>query len=308
MYNSSRHFFLLEFHEPRILQNLIFSLILLTYIMTLSGNFLIIVLIWKSHNLHTPMYFFLVNLSFLEIWFTTSIAPRFLSILAFGSITVSFWSCLTQCYFYFFLGSVEFFVLTIMSFDRYIAICYPLHYTTLMNRGLCIQLALCSWVGGFLETVVPTILVSQLPFCGSNRINHFFCDVDQLLKLACADTKFIELLNLLISSVIIFVSLICIIVSYTKIITTISKIPSRGGRWRSFSTCVSHLILVSLFYGASLCMSLKSIKGTTMNFNKLATVLNTIVTPLLNPFIYTLRNNQVKNALRRLMGGKISNA
>ncbi|XP_053555892.1 olfactory receptor 6F1-like [Bombina bombina] len=308
MYNLSSTFFLLEFHQPHILQILFFSLILLTYIMTLTGNFLIILLIWKSHNLHIPMYFFLVNLSFLEIWITTSFVPRFLSILASGSITVSFWSCLTQCYFYFFLGSVEFFVLTIMSFDRYIAICYPLHYTTLMNRGLCIQLALCSWVGGFLDTIVPTILVSQLPFCGSNRINHFFCDVDQLLMLACTDTKLIELIDILFSSVIILVSLMCITTSYAKIITTVLKIPSASGRWRSFSTCVSHLILVSLFYGASLCMCLRSTKGSNMNFSKLATVLNTIVTPFLNPFIYTLRNRQVKDALRRLLNKGISNA
>ncbi|KAM4707019.1 olfactory receptor 6X1-like [Discoglossus pictus] len=306
MYNRSNYFLLLEFSQSWALQIMVFSLLMLNYIIILAGNFLIILLIWKSPQLHIPMYFFLVNLSFLEIWLTTTIIPKLLSILAFKNIAISYEGCITQCYFYFFLGSVEFFLLAVMAFDRYIAICCPLRYPTLMNPGCCVHLAIASWVGGFVDTFIPTILVCLLPFCGSNKIEHFFCDVDPLLKLACTDTRFIELVNLLLSSMIVFGSLLCITVSYGQIITTIFKIPS-GGRWKSFSTCASHLTLVSVFYVSSVFMCLRSIKGVSVDFSKLAIVLNSILTPLLNPFIYTLRNNQVKDALKRLLMKQASN-
>ncbi|XP_063309529.1 olfactory receptor 6M1-like [Pelobates fuscus] len=301
MYNRSSGFLLIEFHQSRAIQNTFFSLLLLTYCTTLIGNVLIIILTWRSHHLHNPMYFFLVNLSFLEIWITTTISPKLLSILAIGNRAISFWSCLLQCYIYFVLASVEFITLTIMSFDRYIAICYPLRYKSLMNSQLCLYLIIASWIGGILSTIAPTINVLSLSFCGPRILQHFFCDIEPLLKLACTDTSFINLLNFLLSSVTVLGSLICITISYIFIIKTLFKIPSGGDRWKSFSTCISHLLLVCMFYSGSVFMCLRFIKNSFVDFNKVAVVLNTIVTPLMNPFIYTLRNSQVKISVRRLI-------
>ncbi|KAM4808013.1 olfactory receptor 6M1-like [Rhinophrynus dorsalis] len=281
----------------------LFSFLLLIYIITLAGNLLIIFIIWRKHHLHIPMYFFLVNFSFLEICFTSSIMPKFLSILVSGNRVISFWGCITQCYFYFFLGSVELFLLAVMSFDRYIAICFPLRYISIMSPGLCLCLALAVWAGGFLSTIVQTVLISALIFCRCNVIDHFFCDVEPLLKLACSDTSLIKIVNMFFSSLIVFGSLQCIFVSYLLIILAIFKVSIVGGRWKTFSTCVSHLILVIIVYGSSAFLCMRSVTVSSMNFTKLSVVLTGIVTPLLNPFIYTLRNSQVLEALKELTAG-----
>ncbi|XP_063312569.1 olfactory receptor 6M1-like [Pelobates fuscus] len=292
MYNRSSGFLLIEFHQSRASQITFFSLLLLTYCTTLTGNFLIIILTWRSHHLHNPMYFFLVNLSFLEIWITTTITPKFLSILANGNRTISFWSCLVQCYIYFVLGSVEFITLTMMSFDRYIAVCYPLRYKSIMNSQLCLYLIIGSWIGGIISTLPQSFILPFLSFCGPNQLDHFFCDIEPLLKLVCADKRLINLLNLLISSVTVLGSLIVITTSYIFIIRAVFKIPTGGDRWKSFSTCISHILLVCIFYSGSVFMCLRFIKNSSVDFNKLAVILNTIITPLMNPFIYTLRNSQ----------------
>uniref|UniRef100_A0A8C5M1C3 Olfactory receptor n=1 Tax=Leptobrachium leishanense TaxID=445787 RepID=A0A8C5M1C3_9ANUR len=278
-----------------------FLLLLLTYCVTLTGNILIICVIWRSHHLHNPMYFFLANLSFLEIWITTTITPKFLAILSNGNRAISFWGCLVQCYIYFILASVEFISLTIMSFDRYVAICYPLRYGTIVNSLLCLYLIIGSWIGGMISTLPPSVILPFMTFCGPNRLEHFFCDIDPILRLICEDTSLLNLLNLLISSFTVLGSLLFISVSYIFIIIAIIKIPSSGDRWKSFSTCVSHLLLVSIFYSGSVFMCLRIIKNTSVDFNKLAVVLNTIVTPLMNPFVYTLRNKQVKVAMKELL-------
>ncbi|XP_063312570.1 olfactory receptor 6M1-like [Pelobates fuscus] len=278
-------------------------LLLLTYLMTLSGNILIILLIWKSHHLHSPMYMFLTNISFLEIWFTSTVMPKLLSILAYENRAISTNGCLTQCYFYFCLGTAELFLLTVMSFDRYVAVCYPLKYVNVMRTEFCLKLSLGCWIGGFAFNIVQTILVADLPFCKSNIIDHFFCDVEPLLILACSDTSLIKIINLISSAVVVFGSLVCIVISYLHIISAIFKVSTVKSRWKSFSTCVSHLVLVFIVYGSSLFLCLRKTTGS-MDFSKLSAFLTGIVTPLLNPFVYTLRNNQVKEALKQLLSGK----
>ncbi|XP_044136820.1 olfactory receptor 6C4-like [Bufo gargarizans] len=302
MFNTTKSFLLIEIHYTRSLQIFIFSLLLVSYLITLAGNILIVALALNCPSLHTPMYFFVSNLSIVEICVTTTITPKFLSIVGFGNRVISYWGCFFQCYFYFVLGSIDFFLLAVMSFDRYVAICQPLHYVTVMNHRVILYLAAGSWLCGFADTLPTTILTSNLPFCGSNVIQHFFCDIDPFLKLVCQDTSLIDLLNLIASSFTILGSLLCITVSYTFIILAICKIRSGGQRWKTFSTCSSHLILVLIFYSGSIFMCLRFISGSTVEFNKIAVVLNTIITPMLNPFIYTLRNNQVEHAIRGVCG------
>ncbi|KAG8596400.1 hypothetical protein GDO81_001893, partial [Engystomops pustulosus] len=291
-------FLLAEFHYYGYLRIIIFFLLLVSYLITLVGNILIITTILRHQSLHTPMYFFLSNLSIVEICVTTTVTPKFLSIVGFGNREISYWGCYFQCYFYFVLASVDFLLLAVMAFDRYVAICQPLHYVTVMNHRLCIFFAVFSWLFGFLDTLPTTIITNNIPICGSNVIDHFFCDIDPILKLACGDTSLINLLNLIASSLTVLGSLVCIAVSYTLIIKAISNIKSGVQRWKTFSTCSSHLILVLIFYSGSVLMCLRYIKGSIFDFNKLAVVLNTIITPMLNPFIYTLRNSQVKQAIR----------
>ncbi|XP_044136805.1 olfactory receptor 6M1-like [Bufo gargarizans] len=246
------------------------------------------------------MYFFLINLSCIDLLLTSTITPKFLSLLVNGSRIISYVGCLVQCYCFFFLGTTQIIILAVMSFDRYMAICHPLHYMSVLSPTLCLYLALGAWACAFLDTIAPTVLVVRLTFCGSHQINHFFCDVDQLLKLACTNTQYLNLLDFMVSAVIVFGSLILIIVSYLNIILVILKIPSSGGRLKSFSSCSSHLLVVFIFYVGTMFMSLRSIKGSFVDFNKLSIILNTIITPLFNPFIYTLRNDQVKCALKSL--------
>ncbi|XP_040275661.1 olfactory receptor 6M1-like [Bufo bufo] len=278
-----------------------FFFLLLVHIVTLLGNVLIILTIWKSNVLHTAMYYFLGNLAFLEICFTSSIIPKLLSILAFENHAITFWGCLAQCYFYFLLGSVELLLLAAMSFDRYIAVCYPLQYGAIMTPRLCIHLTLGCWIAGFTDTFIPTLLVSKVWFCKSNIIDHFFCDVEHILKLACSNTGFIQLINLCSSSLVVFGSLLCNITSYVCIIVSITKISKAGSRWKSFSTCVSHLLIVVIIYGSSLFLCMRGATASYLDISKLSAFMTGIVTPLLNPFIYTLKNAQVHNSIHVLI-------
>ncbi|XP_071989399.1 olfactory receptor 6C65-like [Engystomops pustulosus] len=298
MLNSTNFFLLAEFRYYGSVRIIIFLLLLVSYLITLAGNILIVTLILRHQSLHTPMYFFLSNLSIVEICATTTVTPKFLSIIAFGDSEISYRGCMLQCYFYFALGSVDFILLAVMAYDRYVAICQPLHYITVMNPRLCIFLAVISWLCGFVDTLPPTIVAYNLLFCGTNMIDHFFCDIDPILKLVCQDTSLINLLNLIASSFTILGSFVCIVVSYTVIIMAIFKIRTVGQRWKTFSTCSSHCILVGIFYSGSVFMCLRFINGFAVDFNKMAVVLNTIVAPMLNPFVYTLRNSQVISAIQ----------
>ena len=288
---------LISFPDVQGLQTLLFVILLLVYMLTITGNIVIISLIWTNNRLQTPMYFFLSNLSFLDILFTTTIAPKLLACLLEEEKTISFAGCISQTYFYFFLGTVEFILLVVMSFDRYVAICNPLHYTVIMNSRVCLLLVLGCWVGAFLSVLCPTIVVSRLPYCTA-EISHFFCDIAPLLQAACIDTHFIEMISFLLSSLILLTSLLLTTVSYTYIISTILHIPSAQGRQKAFSTCASHITVVSMAYGSNIFVYVRPNQNHSLEFDKIATVLITIVTPLLNPFIYSLRNEKVKEVLR----------
>ncbi|XP_027632058.1 olfactory receptor 6X1 [Tupaia chinensis] len=294
-------FILIGFPGIQGLQTPLFILIFLIYILTLSGNGLIIAIIWAEPRLQIPMYFFLCNLSFLEIWYTTTVIPKLLETFVVARTVICTRCCLLQSFFHFFLGTTEFLILAVMSFDRSLAICKPLHYPTIMTSNLCLQLALGSWVAGFTIVLFQMLLLVQLPFCGDNVINHFYCDVGPILKAACADTSILELLGVLATILVIPGSLLFTAISYGYILSTILRIPSATGRQKAFSTCASHLTVVSLLYGAVLFMYLRPTAHSSFKINKVVSVLNTILTPLLNPFIYTIRNQEVKGALRKAM-------
>uniref|UniRef100_A0A670JBH0 Olfactory receptor n=1 Tax=Podarcis muralis TaxID=64176 RepID=A0A670JBH0_PODMU len=294
-------FILVGFTSVRWLQLLLFVLLLIIYFLTIGGNVLIISITLLDHRLQTPMYFFLRNFSLLEIGFTSSTIPKVLLNLAFDDKTISVSGCFTQSFFYFILGTTEFFLLATMSFDRYVAICNPLRYTTIMNSRLCTHLVLGSWIFSFLYLIVPLILLFRLPFCGPNVINHFFCDNLPLVKLACTDTQSLELLDFLLATFSVLGTLTVTIVSYIKIISTIMYIPSKAGRQKAFSTCASHLLVVFITYGSCIFMYVKPRQSGGLDLSTTVGVLNNVVSPLLNPFIYSLRNKQVKEALKDLI-------
>ncbi|XP_043859264.1 olfactory receptor 6M1-like [Dromiciops gliroides] len=284
------------------LSGLLFLLFLLAYLVTVLGNFLIITLIWVDHRLHSPMYFFLSHLSFSEILTTTCAVPKMLVDFLSEKKTISFAGCFSQFYFYFLSGCTEFILFAVMSYDRYIAICSPLQYPTIMTHPLCVRLVILSWLGSFLLILPSTILKGGLPYCGPNVIDHFFCDSAPLLHLACVDIRAIELLDFLSSLVLLISSLTLTVVSYAYIISTILKIPSGQGQRKAFATCASHFTVVSLGYGISIFVYVRPSQKSNLHFNKILFVLSSIVTPLLNPFIFSLRNETMKEALKDTSG------
>ncbi|XP_008590024.1 PREDICTED: olfactory receptor 6C75-like [Galeopterus variegatus] len=283
-------------------QVVLFIFLLVTYILSVTGNLIVITLTLSDSHLQTPMYFFLRNFSFLEISFTSACIPRFLVTIVTGDRTITYNDCVAQLFFYIFFGVTEFYLLAAMSYDRYVAICKPLHYTTIMSSRLCIFLVFCSWLAGFLIVFPPVILLLQLDFCASNIIDHFICDSSPILQLVCTDTRFLELMAFYLAVVTLMVTLTLIILSYTNIIRTILRIPSVNQRKKAFSTCSSHMIVVSLSYGSCIFMYIKPSARERVTLNKGVAVLITSVAPLLNPFIYTLRNQQVKQAFKTMVG------
>ncbi|NXE56778.1 OR6F1 protein, partial [Casuarius casuarius] len=297
---SGNHvFILLGFPGNQYLKVSLFILFLIMYILAIMGNFSIMVLVRCHPRLHTPMYFFLCNLSFLEIWYTTSCVPKALAVILGGNPTISFTNCLLQMYSVFSLGCTEYFLLAVMAYDRCLAICFPLHYNSIMNSTLLTKLTFGSWLCGFLSIAIPTYMISRLSFCGSNIINHFFCDIASWIVLSCTDTNGVELVAFIISFIVILGSCAITLVSYIYIIFTILRIPSATGQQRAFSTCSSHLTVVIVWYGSTIFLHVKPSIKDSLDMTKTVHVLNTIVTPLLNPFIYTLRNKEVKKALKR---------
>ncbi|XP_066485878.1 olfactory receptor 6M1-like [Tiliqua scincoides] len=291
-------FLLLGFVYSPDLEILLFLLFLLVYVATVLGNALIIVLICMDQRLHSPMYFFLSNLSFIEIFMTTCVVPKMLANLLAEKKAISFGGCFAQSYFYFFMGSTEFILFAAMSFDRYMAICYPLRYPTLMTGTVCVKMVIGSWISGFFSVFLSTVLKVRLPYCGPNVINHFFCDSAPLLHLACTDISLIELLDFVGSLILLLGSLSFTATSYVYIITTILKIPSAKGRKKAFATCASHFTVVSMGYGISIFVYVRPSQSDIMSMNKALAVFSGILTPLLNPFIFSLRNEQMKEALR----------
>lgn len=291
-------FIILGFSNLNDLQFLLFTIFFLTYICTLGGNtFIILVTVADSH-LHTPMYHFLGNLAFLDICYTTTSVPQMMVHLLSEKKSISYGGCVAQLFaFIFFVGS-ECLLLAAMAYDRYIAICKPLRYSVIMNKVLYSQLAASCWTGGFLNSVVHTILTFHLPFCNNNQINYFFCDIPPLLILSCGDTSANELALLAIGVFIGWTPFLCIVLSYLYIISTILRIRSSEGRRKAFSTCASHLIIVFLYYGSAIFTYVRPISTYSLEKDRLISVLYSVVTPMLNPIIYTLRNKDIKEAMK----------
>ncbi|NWT19834.1 OR6F1 protein, partial [Vireo altiloquus] len=296
---SVEEFILLGFPgtwQSRVSLAVVFALM---YTLTVVGNVSIIALVWRSSNLHTPMYFFLCNLSFLEIWYTMGVVPKAIGVMLGTSQTISFSVCILQLFFLLSLGSTECFLLAVMAYDRYLAICYPLRYSSLMNSVLSVRLAFSSWLGGFLSISLLAFLTSRLTFCGPDVINHFLCDIDSCLALSCSDTWPVELATFLVSIIVVVASCVVTLVSYMYIISSILRIQSVHGRKKAFSTCSAHLSVVTIWYGSTMFLYVKPSAQNSLDLNKIVNTFNTVVTPLLNPFIYTLRNKEVKLALVR---------
>ncbi|NXJ85145.1 OR6F1 protein, partial [Trogon melanurus] len=271
----------------------------LTYSLTVIGNASTIALVWMNSNLHTPMYFFLCNLSFLEIWYTTGVVPKAIGVMLGTSQTISVRVCILQLFFLLSLGSTECFLLSVMAYDRYLAICYPLRYKSLMNSVVSACLVLSCWLGGFLAISLLAFLTSRLTFCGPDVINHFFCDIDSCLALSCSDTWPVELATFLVSIIVVVASCVATLISYIYIISSILRIQSAHGRKKAFSTCSAHLSVITIWYGCTMFLYVKPSAENSLDVHKLVNVFSTVVTPLLNPFIYTLRNKEVKQALWR---------
>lgn len=287
---------MLGFPLSRQVELLFLVLLLPAFLLTLLGHLLIISIVLPYSRLHTLMYLFLCNLSILDILFTSVISPKVLANLVTGDKTISLAGCITQCYFSFFLGTVEFLLLTVMSYDYYAVVCYPLQHTTILRPSVCIGTIVFSWVRGFLCVLFPTILISQLPFCGSTIINHFFCDSGPLLALACTDTTAIELMDFMLSSTIILCCTVLVAYFYMHIILTIVRIPSSSGRKKTINTCACHLMIVMISGGITVFIYVTPSQKEYPEVHKISSVLSSVVTPFLNPFIYTLRNDSVGSA------------
>uniref|UniRef100_A0A8C9PHL8 Olfactory receptor n=1 Tax=Spermophilus dauricus TaxID=99837 RepID=A0A8C9PHL8_SPEDA len=293
-------FILLGLTDDPVLQIVIFLFLFFNYILSLMGNLIIILLTLLDPRLKTPMYFFLRNFSFMEILFTTVCIPRFLISILNGDKTISYNGCTTQLFFFFLVGATEFYLLAAMSYDRYVAICKPLHYPVIMNSRVCYLLVLSSWAAGFLIIFPPLLLLLKLDFCASKVIDHFLCE-SSVLQISCTDTHFIELMAFVLAVMTLDITLLLVILSYTFIIKTILKFSSGQQRRKAFSTCSSHMVVVSITYGSCIFMYMKPSAKERVTLIKDVAVLNTSVAPLLNPFIYTLRNQQVKEALKHML-------
>ncbi|KAM9229857.1 olfactory receptor 2AP1 [Dugong dugon] len=291
-------FVLLGLTDVPELQVAVFAFLFFTYLLSIIGNLTILILTLLDSHLQTPMYFFLRNFSFLEIFFTNNIIPRVLISITTGNKSISFAGCFTQYFFVIFLGATEFYLLAAMSYDRYVAICKPLHYMTIMSSRVCTQLVLCSWLAGLIVIIPPITLMSHQDFCASNRLNHYFCDFEPLRELSCSDTSLVEKVVFLVASLTLVLTLVLVILSYTFIIRTILKLPSAQQRTKAFSICSSHMIVISLSYGSCFFIYVKPSTKEGDTYNKIVALLITSVAPLLNPFIYTLRNQQVKQAFK----------
>ncbi|XP_048206009.1 olfactory receptor 6C2-like [Perognathus longimembris pacificus] len=278
------------------LKAVLFIFLCLTYILSITGNLTIISLTITDPQLKTPMYYFLQNFSFLEIAFTSACIPRYLYNLSTGDKEITYNSCITEVFFTDLFAVTEFFLLATMSYDRYVAICKPLHYVTIMNSRVCRRLVLCCWAAGLLIIFPPLTLVLKLEFCDSNVIDHFFCDAYPLLKISCSETWLLEQM-LIVCAVLTFVmTLLCVALSYIYIVRTILQFPSAKQKKKAFSTCSSHMIVISITYGSCIFIYVKPSSKDSVAINKGVSVLTTSIAPMLNPFIYTLRNKQVKQA------------
>ncbi|XP_075384359.1 olfactory receptor 1F1-like [Tenrec ecaudatus] len=303
--SSVSEFLLLWLSRQPQQQQLLFVLFLSMYLVTVLGNLLIILAISTDSRLHSPMYFFLSNLSFVDICFTSTTIPKMLTNHLLESQSISFSGCFIQMYFLFLCVDIDNFLLAVMAYDRFVAVCHPLHYTTKMTPRLCALLVAVSWGISCVNTLLHTLLIARLSFCADNRILHYFCDAAPLLKLSCSDTHLNEMLILTVGGLIITIPLVCILVSYICITSAVLRVPSTKGKQKAFSTCGSHLAVVFLFYGTIIAEYFSPSSSHSSETDTITTVMYTVVTPMLNPFIYTLRNKDMKGALRKMIGRKM---
>ncbi|XP_045411712.1 putative olfactory receptor 10D4 [Lemur catta] len=292
-------FLLLGIPHTKGLENVLFVLFLAFYLLTLLGNLLILLAILSSSNLHTPMYFFLGNLSVFDIFFPSVSSPKMMLCLMGQSRTISYQGCASQLFFYHFLGCTECFLYTAMAYDRFAAICHPLRYTVIMSHRVCAIMTLGTWMGSCLHASVLTFLIFKLPYCGPNEVDNFSCDIPVVLPLACADTSLAQTVSFINVGVVALMCFLLILTSYTRIVISILKISSAEGRRRAFSTCSAHLTSILLFYGPVVLVYLRPASSPWLD--SVVQVLNNIVTPSLNPLIYTLRNKDVKLVLRKAL-------
>ncbi|XP_060111198.1 olfactory receptor 5AP2-like [Heteronotia binoei] len=300
------NFILLGFGDLQELQALLFSVFLGIYILAVAGNLIIFALIVTDVHLHTPMYFFLGNLSCLEICYISTILSRLLFSLLTGDKTISLHGCIMQYFFFGTLASAECYLLAVMSYDRYLAICKPLRYTSLMNGRICLGLITISWMSGLLSNTIITSLLLKLSFCGPNEIEHFFCDLAPMLKLSCTNTNLVELTVFILATMDTIPPFLLTLISYICIIINILQMKTTTFKQKAFSTCSSHLLVVTLFYGSLICVYLIPETNTLMGLHKTFSLFYTIFTPMLNPIIYSLRNKDVKVALYRTISKVVS--
>ncbi|XP_069828896.1 olfactory receptor 6N1-like [Dendropsophus ebraccatus] len=292
-------FIIFGFPSLQQYQLLLFCVFLLLYLFTITGNGSIFLLVVLDRRLHTPMYVFVSNLSFLDLSYATVTIPKMLAKFSMNLDTISYTACLAQMYFFFALGSSECLLLAVMAYDRYVAICSPLHYPNIMTKRRYLLLIAMVWAGGFASPVTCISLVLKLPFCGPNIIHHYYCDHPPLLQLACADTSFNVQVGSSIGAFVILITLTLIVISYIKIILTILKMNSKEGRKKTFSTCTSHFAVVSIFYLPLIFMYVRPTASYSSDVDSLVALLYTVLTPMMNPIIYSLRNKDIIEAFKK---------
>uniref|UniRef100_M3YXK7 Olfactory receptor 7A17-like n=1 Tax=Mustela putorius furo TaxID=9669 RepID=M3YXK7_MUSPF len=295
-------FLLLGLSEDPELQPLIFGLFLSMYMITVFGNLLIILAVRSDSHLHTPMYFFLANLSFVDICFTSTTVPKMLQNIQTQSQVITYRGCVAQIYFFLLFTGLDDFLLTVMAYDRFVAICHPLHYTVIMKPTYCVLLVLVSWMMSALNSLLQSLMVLWLSFCREVEVSHFFCEINQVVRIACSSTLLNDMMMYFAAVLLAGGPLAGIIYSYSKIISSILRISSAQGKYKAFSTCASHLSVVSLFYCTLLGVYLSSASPQSSNSSAVASVMYTVVTPMLNPFIYSLRNKDIRRALKSIFG------
>ncbi|XP_049620792.1 putative olfactory receptor 2B8 [Suncus etruscus] len=300
--SSFTGFILLGFSDRPQLERILFIVLLILYMFTLLGNTTIIALSYLDPNLHTPMYFFLSNLSFLDMCYTTSSVPQFLVNVNGADKSISFAGCVFQMYIFSGLGGTECMLLGVMAFDRYAAVCRPLHYTVIMHPHLCFLMASFSWISGLSISLVLTVIIFLLPRCGRNKLDHFLCELPAIIKLACVDTSSTESEIFFASAVVLVIPVSLVLFSYGRIVRAILRIKSAAGKRKAFGTCGSHFIVVSLFYGTAIYAYLQPSNNYSQDQGKFTTLFYGVVTPMMNPLIYTLRNKDVKGAMRKVFG------
>ncbi|KAM4626908.1 olfactory receptor 10A7-like [Discoglossus pictus] len=283
----------------------LFVIFFFFYLIILIGNILIIIVILTDSSLQTPMYFFLTNLSCLDICYSSTNVPRMLQDLITDKKTISFAECGVQMYVSLSFGITQCFLLAVMAYDRYIAICYPLHYTTVMNSLVCLRTALSTWLCGFAFSIVQTTITLNVQLCGHNKINHFFCEGPAFLSLGCSEILINEIITFILCVIILMIPVCFILISYINIIITILKIASSAGRRKAFSTCTSHIMAVTLYFGTCMAMYMKPKSYYSPERDKIIAVFYIVVTPMLNPLIYTLRNKDIKTGLKNVFSRKV---